>query len=148
VEFNPGKNNTVADALSRCDEDARAAHSLSSLAFEVYEEFRREAETLPNIIWAKEDIANGMTSAVWSVVDRFVLHDGRVFVSSTSALWPKLLAIAHDAASRRHCSVSEHPSSAPTLPASSGSTSRVVPSPNATRRGIFTRRSAPPTRGA
>jgi hypothetical protein len=97
MEFNPSKNNTVADARSQRDEDTGAAHSLSSPAFDVYEEFRHEAETLLDIIQAKEDIANCTTSAAWSVVDEFVLHDGRIFVPSTSALWPKLLAIAHGA---------------------------------------------------
>lgn len=97
VEFNPGKNNTAADALSRRDEEVGAARALSSLSFELYDAFRREAESLPDIIKAKEMIANGTTSAAWTVVDRLVLHKGRVFVPSSSALWPQLLATAHGA---------------------------------------------------
>lgn len=95
MEFNPGKTNTVADALSRRDEEVGAAHALSSPTFELYDEFRRETENLPDIIKPKEMIVAGTTSEAWSIVDGLVLHAGRVFVSSSSALWPKLLATAH-----------------------------------------------------
>jgi hypothetical protein len=94
VEFNPGKNNTAADALSRRDEDMQSAAHLSSLAFDLCDEFRREAEHMPEIAKLKDEIAQGTASAAWSLVDG-LLHDGRVFVPATSAIWPKLLATVH-----------------------------------------------------
>lgn len=44
-----------------------------------------------------EEIAQGTATATWTVVDRLVLHEGRLFVSSSSLLWPKHLATAHGA---------------------------------------------------
>jgi hypothetical protein len=102
VDFNPCKTNTVADALSRRDEEAGAMHSLSSPTFELYDEFRRKADTLPDVIKVKEQLAAG--TAAWSIVDGLVLHEGRVFVSSSSVLWPGTRA------SRRCCSDSALPS--------------------------------------
>jgi len=95
VEFQPGKSNVVADALSRRDEDAGAVHALSVPSFTLYDDFRKEAESLPEIITAKELIANGKSTAAWSIVDGLVLHNGRVFVPSSSSLWPQLLDTAH-----------------------------------------------------
>jgi hypothetical protein len=43
VEFHPGKTNTVADALSRRDKDTVAARAVSAPAFQLFDEFRREA---------------------------------------------------------------------------------------------------------
>jgi hypothetical protein len=95
VEFNPGKNNTVADALSRRDEDSVAARAMSSPAFHLFDEFRREAATLPDVTALREQIQRGEASPEWSLVDGLVLHSGRVFVPSSSALWPDILATAH-----------------------------------------------------
>ncbi|CAO2146507.1 unnamed protein product [Urochloa humidicola] len=86
VEYNPGKNNTVADALSRRDEGALSAHALSSPAFQLFDEFRREAEHLPEILTAKQMIGRGEATSAWTIVDVLVLHDGRVFAPSSSAL--------------------------------------------------------------
>src|SRR6185503_18105854 len=54
VEYNLGKNNTVADALSRRDEDAVVTCAVSSPTFLPFDEFRREAEHLPEVITAKQ----------------------------------------------------------------------------------------------
>jgi hypothetical protein len=113
VEFNPNKNNTVTDALSWRDEDTMSAQHLSSPAFALYNEFRHEAEHLSDVTKVKDDIAQGTTSSAWSLVHGLVLHDGRVFVPESSALWPQILAAAHDAgtrASRRHSINSGRPS--------------------------------------
>jgi hypothetical protein len=97
VEFNPGKNNTAVDALSRRDEDMMSAQHLSSPAFVLYDEFRREAKHLSDVTTVKGDIVQGTSSSAWSLVDGLVLHDGRVFVPESSALWPQILVAAHDA---------------------------------------------------
>jgi hypothetical protein len=97
VEFHPGKTNTAADALSWRDEEVGAAFAVSSPTFELFEEFRCEADGLPDVVQLKQEIAQGKAAPAWTVVDGLVLHEGRVFVPSASALWPKLLAAAHDA---------------------------------------------------
>jgi hypothetical protein len=97
VELHPGKTNIAANALSRRDEEVGAAFAVSSPTFELFEEFRREADGLPDVVQLKQEIAQGKAAPAWTVVDGLVLHEGRVFVSSASALWPKLLAAAHDA---------------------------------------------------
>jgi hypothetical protein len=95
VEFQPGKSNTAADALSRRDEEMGASFAMSSPTFAIYEEFWREADTLPEVLQIKEDISKGTATTAWTVVDGLVLHEGRVFVPPSSTLWPQLLATAH-----------------------------------------------------
>ena len=70
-------------------------HAISRPEFSLFEEFRREAELLPEIQAKKQEIADGSAGAAWSLADGFVMHRGRIFVPSSSALWPELLATAH-----------------------------------------------------
>jgi hypothetical protein len=57
IEFNLGKNNTATDALSHGDEDTVATRAVSSPSFFLFEDFRQEAVSLPEIVIAKERIA-------------------------------------------------------------------------------------------
>jgi hypothetical protein len=50
VEFKPGHQNAVADALSRRDEEAPEVHALSVPNFELFNEFCREATSLQEVI--------------------------------------------------------------------------------------------------
>lgn len=50
---------------------------------------------MPEILIKRQEIAAGTAGATWSLVDGFVMHRGRVFVSETLALWPQILATAH-----------------------------------------------------
>jgi hypothetical protein len=50
VEFKPGHQNAVADALSRRDEEAPEVHTLSVPNFELFDEFCREATSLQEVI--------------------------------------------------------------------------------------------------
>ena len=96
VEYRPGKQNRAADALSRRDEDSMShALSLSQPEFELFEEFRAEAATLPEIEAKRREIADGTAGAAWTLIDDFVMHRGRIFVPSSSHLWPQLLETAH-----------------------------------------------------
>ena len=99
VEYKPGRQNAAADALSRRDEDTAALTTcaLSRPDFDLFHEFRAEAETLPDIIAKRQEIDQGLAGANWTSVDGFVLHRGRIFVPDTSALWPQILATAHGA---------------------------------------------------
>ena len=83
--------------MSRRDEDSDSAHALALSApeFAIFDDFRREADTLQDIIDKQREIADGTAGAAWSVVDGFVMHRGHVFVPSASSLWPQLLATTH-----------------------------------------------------
>ena len=97
VIYRPGRQNAAADALSRRDEDSDSAQTLalSALEFTIFDDFRKEADTLQDIVNKRREIADGTAGAAWSVVDGFVMHRGRVFVPSASSLWPQLLATTH-----------------------------------------------------
>jgi len=99
VEYKPGKQNAAADALSRRDEHelgARVhAQALSRPEFPLFDAFRREAQTLPEIVAKRQEIHDGFADTVWSEADGFVLHQGRIYVPASSSLWPQLLDHAH-----------------------------------------------------
>jgi len=100
VEYKPGKQNAAADALSRRDEHelgARVhAQSMSRPEFPLFDAFRREAQSLPEIVVKHQEIHDGVADTVWSEADGFVLHQGRIYVPASSSLWPQLLNHAHD----------------------------------------------------
>jgi hypothetical protein len=61
VEFNPDRTNTVADALSRCNEDQASVHLLSTPTFQLFDDFRKEAASHPNVVKLKQQIEQGTT---------------------------------------------------------------------------------------
>jgi hypothetical protein len=52
VEYKPGRQNVAADALSHRDEQEvhGLVHAISRPEFELFDGFRREAATLPEIV--------------------------------------------------------------------------------------------------
>lgn len=72
-------------------------HAISRPEFLLFEEFRKEADTLPGIVAKKQEISDGTACAAWSVADGLVLHLGRIFVHASSSFWPQLLDAAHGA---------------------------------------------------
>jgi hypothetical protein len=95
VEFNPGRTNIVADALSRCNEDQASVHLLSTLTFQFFDDFRKEAASHPDVVKLKQQIEQGMALPTWSIVDDLVMYKGRIFVPSSSEFWPQILTTAH-----------------------------------------------------
>jgi hypothetical protein len=89
--------NAAADALSRRDEEVFLArvHAISRPKFDLFDEFRREAEQLPKIQAKCRDIEDGTVGAAWTIVDGFVLHRGCIYVPDSSSFWPQLLETAH-----------------------------------------------------
>jgi hypothetical protein len=53
VEFKPGQLNMAADALSHRDEEGPAVHAISIRTFDLFDQFRMEAETLMSLTSAK-----------------------------------------------------------------------------------------------
>jgi hypothetical protein len=95
MEFKPGRQNTAADALSRRDEEGPSVHAISLPTFDLFDAFRREAESLPDIVVKRAEIEAGIAGAKWAIVDGMVVHGGRLFVPVTAAAWPHILEHAH-----------------------------------------------------
>jgi hypothetical protein len=97
VEYKPGAQNADANDLSRRDEQEVQGriHAISRPEFELFDEFRREADVLPEIVAKCQEIAASTAGAAWSVVGGFVMKDGRIFVPTSSAIWPRILDTSH-----------------------------------------------------
>jgi hypothetical protein len=71
------------------------ADAISKLEFALFEEFRRESDSLPEIVAKHAEIAEGTAGTAWRLVDGFVMQNNRIFVPESSTLWPQLLSTAH-----------------------------------------------------
>lgn len=71
--------------------------ALSSPDFALFTEFRREAATLLEVQAKVAAIHAGTAGNRWSIVDGLVLYCNRIFIPTTSALWSRILAVAHGA---------------------------------------------------
>jgi hypothetical protein len=91
MEFKPGRQNAVVDALSWHDEDMASVCALSLPKFELYDQQRQESTTLPIFIEKRAQIASGTTGPDWTIVD----DKGGIFLPDTSVLWVPLLLQAH-----------------------------------------------------
>ncbi|KAJ4758083.1 polyprotein [Rhynchospora pubera] len=94
VEYRPGKGNTVADALSRRDEDP-SLHVMSSPSFAFYDNLRKEVAEHP----AYADLhAHHIASTLppgWCYKDGLFVKHGRIFLGSGSAFISPALQLAH-----------------------------------------------------
>jgi hypothetical protein len=70
VEFKPGKQNAVADALSHRDEEPLAVFALSLPGFELYDK--------------RTKIVVGIARPNCSIIDDVILYKGCIFLSSSS----------------------------------------------------------------
>jgi hypothetical protein len=74
VEFKPGKQNVVIDALSRRDEDLPSVCALSLPTFELYNQLHHESTTLPAFIDKQAQIASGTMGLEWTIIDDIILY--------------------------------------------------------------------------
>lgn len=95
VEYRPGKLNTVADALSRRDEESVAALTLLAPAFDVFDTLRAEQATDKQVATIRKQLDDGSATSGWQIVDGLLLFKGRVFIPDESPLWHQLLAAVH-----------------------------------------------------
>lgn len=78
-----------ADALSCRDKDVDKpqAYAISRPEFALFEEFCRESQTLADIVAKHYEIDAGIADKEWTIVDGFVMHQGRMFGPECSQLW-------------------------------------------------------------
>ncbi|WVZ68636.1 hypothetical protein U9M48_017555 [Paspalum notatum var. saurae] len=94
VEHRPGKQNIVADALSRRDEEPSLAITCSG--WSTLRSLREELAFSPQALAVRAQIAAGTAPPGWTDVDGLLLFKGHAFVPDDSVLWPQLLAAAHE----------------------------------------------------
>lgn len=139
MEYRPGKRNWATDALSRRDEDAGGVHALAITRpeFQLFEDFKQEAVSLPEIVAKRREIEAGTAGASWTIMDEFLMHRGRVFVPrlpvSGHSYWKQLMVPAMKVF-RRPCIVFVPPSIIQERLSSSVSSSRVARSVKGARR--------------
>jgi hypothetical protein len=95
VEYRQGKFNVVADALSQCDEDDMAVHTISSPSFMLYDQLRTEIAALLQTSQLCTQVVAGTTPQGWLEKDGLLLFKGRIFLPDDSTLWHVVLEQAH-----------------------------------------------------
>ena len=97
MEYKPGALNVVANALSRRDECLGDAMAILGPQFALFDEVRQEINGDSSLSELRDAIRGGTKSEAWSVVDGLILYNGRVYISSASALGPSILELIHGA---------------------------------------------------
>lgn len=69
--------------------------ALSAPSFRFFDDLRRELAADPALRARLDDVAAGAHGESWAVRDGLLLHRGRVFVPSSSALLEDVLQLAH-----------------------------------------------------
>jgi hypothetical protein len=88
VEFKPGRQSVAVDALSRRSVDPSMVHAQSIPYFALLDQFRCEAESLPDIIAKKVKIATGSVGLEWALIDGLVVPRGLLFLLASVTAWP------------------------------------------------------------
>lgn len=101
VEYRPGRLNTVADALSRRDEEPLVTEphlaAISVPSFGLYNDLRTELNTVDELRHLRDSVTTER-GPEWHVNDGLIVHGSKVFVPSASMHLPAVLQLAHMAA--------------------------------------------------
>lgn len=95
VEYQPGKLNGAADAVSRRDEDSAALHSISAPIFQLFDTLRVESATDPLVLSIKEQLTAGSAPVRWADVDGLQLFKGEVFCAGCIVIIGKSCSLKH-----------------------------------------------------
>lgn len=97
VEYKPGKQNIVADALSHRDATEPFLMALSEITFPIFDEIRAEISSEEASIIIQE-IQKGQLSKAWTFEDGLILHNRRVYIPPTSPILYQILQAIHNSA--------------------------------------------------
>jgi len=96
VEYRPGRLNTVADALSRREQETATLAAISGPTFALYDDIRKELQEDEQLRNLRDFIAD-TRGAPWRVAHGLILCGTRVYVPTTSRSLPAVLQLAHTA---------------------------------------------------
>jgi hypothetical protein len=82
VEYRSGASNTVADALSRRDDEEGDLLAISAPQFNFIERLRHAQATDPVLV----AIHDGLSTAPWTIIDGMVALEGRLYIPAASPL--------------------------------------------------------------
>lgn len=107
VECQPGRLNTMVDALSRQDfEAAGSLCALTSPRFSLFEDIRAALETDLAVLALCDEVMAGQRGPPWIVANGLLLFNNRIYISGTSPVFPSILLSIHEKwhdGVRRHC---------------------------------------------
>jgi hypothetical protein len=96
VEYKPGRQNTMVDALSRSDTSDAHVYALSGPTFDIFEGLRQGAHMDPALVAFREKLENGELGHPWALTDGLVTFEHRAYIPPSSPLVADVLAASHD----------------------------------------------------
>lgn len=102
IEYRPGKENAVADALSRRSDHMNQVMSVESTA--IGNELLESIKEASNPDWIKR-VKEKNTDAVVKVKDDIVYYKDRIYVPDVPSIKSKILYEHHDAVTAGHCGI-------------------------------------------
>jgi hypothetical protein len=96
VEYKPGKQNTVADALSRRDATEPSLMALSEITFPIFDHLKAEITTKEEAGKLAQSIKTWQLSTAWTLEDDLILYKQRVHIPSSSPILQEVLHAIHN----------------------------------------------------
>jgi len=98
VEYRPGRLNTVADALSHCDQQELQSNTMSMPSFDLFAELRSEINADPSLQHLRDNIT-AIRGDQWRSDQGLILKGSRVYLPPQSANIPTVLQMSHTCSS-------------------------------------------------